>query len=623
MDEKLTNEDARRIVLEGGRFHLWQIASALDRAGPPFPGNLKVSLLADILEVGEVQNWQRITRAAERDDALFRPRATIPKDDGNVFRSFLPDDLKDEDEGPLRAFVAASRNEFVRTRVFEVLWDRFHRYPDAQDAISSRFACTKLADAEQDWPGLVRNLGRLTTLLFAVNAKGRINELATALDVAAAQLVQCSRPFSLTALADMVYNTFLAKKSGREAFTKERGDKWVEHLNNVFERYRGDATYGHDALMVLQAWHARWGDQQRAQSVQRNIVENLREAASKSEPGMAASIYQRALQAALDFKLSDLTEMVRTELMSAIKGSVSTIKPISHAFTLPSELVAQADVLLAANPRLADAIRQLAVIPGLLEVDAGRLREQATEQLKELPLLAMMPSVQFHPEGKVTHRTDDVEGNIERHVAFLLSTHLVCVEAFLQYFLTQAFERFEPSTLLDALAGWPHLPPHRSALLAAASRHFAQQDWVASSFISATLYEALLRDLLRAAGYPALRMEPGGIQMDETLNSLLRSTPALDILGANHCKLVEYVLCEPALGWNLRNEIAHGTARIDRLTPSKVFVVWLLLIRITCFVVQSKPNHNLGGGAGISGSSGSSSGPDSDSLQNEKDGSKQ
>jgi hypothetical protein len=593
MDEKLTNAEARRIVLEDGKIPLWRIASALDRTGPPLHGNLTVSILADVLEVGEVQNWPRTTRVAERDDALFCPHVRIPKDDGNIYRSFLPDDLKDEDEVPLRAFVAASRNEFVRTRVFEVLWSRFRRFPDAQDAISSRFACTKLANAEQDWPSLVRNLGRLTTLILTVNAKARINDLIIALDEAAEQLVRCSRPFSLTALADMVCNTLLAKKPTREAFTAERGDKWVEHLKSVAGRYRGDATYGHDALMVLQDWHTRWGDQQRARTVQRDIVENLREAASKAEPGMAPLLYQRALQAALDFKLSDLTETVRTDLMSAIKGSVSTLKPMSQAFTLPRELLVQADALLTTNPQLASAIRQLAVLPGFLEVDAEQLRKQAAEQLKDLPLLALMPSVQFHPEGKITHRTDDIEGNTERHVAFLMNTHLVLAEAFLRYFLSQAFARFEPSTLFDALAGWPHLPPHRSSLLATSSEHFARQDWIASGFIAATLYEALLRDLLRATGYPALKMELGGIQMDETLNSLLRSEAAHAILGARHCTLAEHVLCEPALGWNLRNEIAHGTIAPEKLSPGRV-LVWLLLIRVTCFTVHPAPKAGVG-----------------------------
>jgi hypothetical protein len=83
--------------------------------------------------------------------------------------------------------------------------------------------------------------------------------------------------------------------------------------------------------------------------------------------------------------------------------------------------------------------------------------------------------------------------------------------------------------------------------------------------------------------YPALKVERG-VQMDETLNSLLRAEPTLAVLGPAHCKLAEYVLCDPELGWNVRNEIAHGTIHADALTPTRVLLAWLLVVRLTCFV---------------------------------------
>jgi hypothetical protein len=100
-----------------------------------------------------------------------------------------------------------------------------------------------------------------------------------------------------------------------------------------------------------------------------------------------------------------------------------------------------------------------------------------------------------------------------------------------------------------------------------------------------TVYEAVLRDLVRALGYSALKVERG-VQMDETLNSLLRAEPTLAVLGPAHCKLAEYVLCDPELGWNLRNEVAHGTIHAEALTPTRVLLAWLLVVRLTCFVAS-------------------------------------
>lgn len=573
--------------MEAGSTDLWHIARALDRNGAPLSGEVSAALVADILEVGEADNWPRTTRASENTSDAFRPHCTVPKDDGKVYRSWLPLDLSDDDEEPVRAFAQASKNEFVRARVFEVLWERFKKSPDVTAAIDARFASAKLADPEADWPRMVKNLGRLTNLVLRVNATARLPDLVAALDEAASRLVSCTRPFSFPVLADMVCNTLFGKPSGRDAFTPERGKAWDKHLTDAAARHWGDPLHGHDALMVLQAWRARWGDQEGAQLARRRVVANLQEAAKNAPAIVATTHVQRALQAALDFGLRDLSESLRNELMGAIKSAIPEFKEVSGRLTVPKELLATIDALLTSSPSLPGAVRQLAVLPGLLEVDIDAMRDAARELLNDSPVVALVPTEQFHADGKVTFRSNDFEGNLERHVAMHVGTHLALVEATLGYFLRNATSRLEPATLLDALASWPHLPPHRAALLGVAAERFAAHDFVSSGVIVLTVYEAVLRDLLRALGYPALKVERG-LQMDETLNSLLRAEPTLAVLGPAHCKLAEYVLCDRELGWNLRNEVAHGTARADALRPSRVLLAWLLVVRLTCFVA-TKP----------------------------------
>ena len=281
--------------------------------------------------------------------------------------------------------------------------------------------------------------------------------------------------------------------------------------------------------------------------------------------------------------------------MGSIKSAIPSFRQVSETLQVSPPLVALLDELIAVASSSSAAVRQLAVFPGLLEVDVASLRTSTIEALQDSPLIALLPSVQYHVDGKVTHRADGFEGNIDRMVALQIGSHLALCEWLLGRFLAKTLERFEPRTLLDSLAEWPHLAPHRAVLLAIASERFAGGDWVSSGFIVVTLYEAVLRDLLRAGGYSALKVEPGGLQMDETLNSLLRSDAARNVLGAEHCDLVDHVLCEPQLGWNLRNEVAHGTVHAGALTPTRVLLVWLFLIRVTCFVARRPGSHTIDG----------------------------
>jgi hypothetical protein len=581
MGTRISAEEARRLVLESSDLDLVSLADALNQSAPEFSVGVSVRLVADMLQVGEPENWERTTRAFEKSEELFRPYLTIPKEDGTTYCSWLPEVLADGDEHNIRAFAETTRNDFVRARVFEILWSRFGNVRDAYAAIDARFASAKQCDAEKDWPRLVKNLGRLTTLTLKLNHKKCLGDLAVVLDEAAEHLVRSSYPFSFPVLADMVCNTILKKRRLRDMFTVERGKRWGGLLGNVAHRLESDPHHGHDALMVLQAWHGRWGDELAMKVIQRRIVEQLRDIGRKADPMLAPSLHDQALRAALDFGIPDLAEAMRGDLMASIQSSVPAFKQTSGTFTLPPELLADIDNILA-SASLPGAIRQLSLFPGMLEVDAAALRATAKEQLKELVFLQVIPSVHYHPDGKITFRSNDPDGNVEKHAAFLVGAHLAFVEALLRYVLAQALGRFEPRTLIDALAAWPHLPTHRARLLAVAAERFAKADWISSGFIVIPIYEAVLRDLLRAGGYPALKSEPGGVQMDETLNSLIRCASARSVLGDGYCDLVEYVLCDPALGWNLRNEIAHGTIHARALTPMRVFLAWLLLVRLTC-----------------------------------------
>lgn len=579
--------NARQAVMQQTREDLWQIADALKRETEPLEGGVTPALLAEVLNIGETENWPRTMLPSEADAVMFRPGFTKPKDNGKVYRSFLPDDLQDEDEASLRALAQSSKNAFVQARIFEVLWVRFKKFPDANAAIDARLSSAAEGDAEGDWSGLVHNLGRLTTLILRVSANAQFERLVIELDTAAEKLRTCSRPFAFPVLADMVGNTLLMKKAGKTAFTCERGQLWEGWLCEVAKRYRGDHHYGHDALVVLQAWQSRWGRADEASATRRDIITHLQEIAHASDPMLATSLIQKALQIALDFGFADLVEQARLALSRAIKCAIPGFSQVSGTLQLPAELVMQVDELIATSSTPAAAVRQLAVFPGLLEVNREGLEANARAIFKDSPLLALIPSVHYHADGKVTHRADGFEGNLERQVAFQIGTHLVFVELLLRRFLGKTMDQLEPDTLVQALADWPHLPPHRVELLTTASQRFAAHDWVSSGFIVLTVYEAVLRDLLRATGYSALKVEPGGTQVDETLNSMLRSDTARGILGTEHCDLVEYVLCEPQFGWNLRNEVAHGTVRPEALTATRVLLVWTLVIRLTCFVADA------------------------------------
>ena len=375
MVQTLDPAAARSHFFESIPVNLWKLAHALDPNGAAFPGGVSPRMVIDVLEVGETENWPSSRRKTTGTEALFCPLFTYPKD-GKVYRSFLPEDLAEKDEAPLRQLAEATGNPFVKARLYEVLWDRFHRFPDAQAAISARFASAELGDPENDWPGLVKNLGRLTTLILSVNAQERIPDLIVALEKAAIPLAWSSRSFSVAALADMICNTLLKKPEGRTKFGDARGDQWTLFLQAVSSQYLDDPNHIEHMLLVLQAWKSVFGDLDGAESTRRDLVAALRSLANSADPKIAPSFAQRALDLALDFGLSDLTGAIRLELSEVIRAAIPTFGAVSQSFSLPPEIVSQIDSICASSSSASAAVRSLSVLAGLLEVDLGAIAEK-------------------------------------------------------------------------------------------------------------------------------------------------------------------------------------------------------------------------------------------------------
>lgn len=581
-NHNLSIEEARRLVMEPSQVSRYSLAAVLAKSPEPLAGGVSPSLISNVLTVWETEPWPRTSQPAKPDNDLFRPCSEWRKDDGNVYRSWIPSDLIADEEEPLRAFANATRNVVVRVRSFEVLWSRFRRFPDAAASAEARFDYAALISVEDKWPDFVRNLGRLISITMSVGSQEQVQRLIELLERSARALRSSGRPFSFIVLADIVAHTLLSRKKTRERFfSLDRLAGWIQLLEEVVAMYRGDPHHGHDALMTLQTWHTRLGNPTFARDVQERVIGNLREAARSSEAPLA--LVQQALQFAVNFGLVSLAQQLRLELMRAVQAQIPRLNTVRMPLSIPADFLAYIDRLVATSTP-SSALRQLAVIPGLLSIDADSIRAAAQEQLKEALFLGLGPSDNLHPDGKVIFRSEGMDGNVEIHMARMIHFYLAMLERALAYFLQQTVSRFDSHTLVDALAQWPHLPSHRKALLTVAAERFAAQDWAASGFIVLPLYEAILRDLLRAGGHAAIKFEPGGILADETLNSLLRSTPVRDLLGPHHCQLVEFILCNSGLGWNLRNDVAHGTIRPEALTGPRLLLVWLLIIHLTCFV---------------------------------------
>lgn len=584
---KLDDAAARAEILSGTatttRRDLIALAGALNREGPPFEGGATVTWVVDVLEVAPRATWRGVLdRNVKENSDPFVALWRRFEEDGTGFRSFEPGDLPDDAEAPLRALASASTNHAVAARVFDVLWVRFKKHEDAGAAIERYLALQATLGGEEGWSTLVQIVGRLATLVVMRKDQSRLADVLSAFEDAGAKILGGRYNFGFGRLADTLLATTFSQKWARPSL-EPHADRWVGTLLLLAATYEPDHHHGLDLLEVAAAWLGRLGRSAERERARRMMVEWLIAIARASPGGLSAMHLERATALASEFGIKDLVATCRQLMPESIRAATAEMRPITGTVTLPFELRNQLDELLAHAPTLPSAIRHLALLPGLLDLPVEQVEESAAASLKESTFLALVKSVQYR-DGKISFQADTPEAKLRESVGRAAGFHLLLVELALRYFLQRSFDLFVESTIFESLAEWPLLGAKQASVLVVASQRFAARDWVSAGFIIATTFEAVIRSLMRASGYHALKGDGSGVLMDETLPSLLQQGAVRSALGKNFIWFAEHVFCRPDIGLNLRNEVAHGNIEAGDLTPPRVLLMWLFLVRVTCFV---------------------------------------
>jgi hypothetical protein len=255
-------------------------------------------------------------------------------------------------------------------------------------------------------------------------------------------------------------------------------------------------------------------------------------------------------------------------------------KPHQIGMQLPQSIIDGLEEILARSPDAPSAFQALAVMPLLMQVSMDELRVSARKSMDGFVAWRMMPTIS-HRDGKVSSISSTEEDKVRDQVAFMLQVRVGMSEVVLRNALGRLFERLSPSDLASMVVQCRWLDRARVPFLQRASERFQVQDWISAGVLVSTMYEAVLRDFMRWTGYPARAVTPGGLHADQTLGDMLATKEVRRVLGDDHIAMLNYVLGDPQRGMNLRNDVAHGTVQAAALSPERILLIWLFMIRLS------------------------------------------
>ncbi len=526
--------------------------------------------IAEIIQIGE-KSYD------EQTNGLFAPLVQFP--DGR--RSFLPGDLADAEEQQLRQLAERCDDPIIRARIYEVLLARFPaRRRDYQPLIiDARIASLPLLDG---WPDLLNMIARASVL--AIQAKNEV-QLRAVLDGwgIVGQCVLASQYwFAFARVAVAFANEVLKHRWARPLVEAARLERW--DVTTRWHAHRSVALDHFQRQMVLEEvgdWCGLLGDAAAKTAYHREQLEDILAEAQERGGLVATHHLSRALQMATNRggQFKDLALKAKRAFPDAMKQGEAEFKPYRMELRVPEPIMNYVNEVLERSSSVQVLLHSLAAFSLLMELSKGHIEASAKKSMEHFIGWRVFPSA-AHRDGKIVSVSSSEADHVREQMALVSRIHIGTNEVILNHVLTKMFARITATDLYDALSGSPGLERRRHPFLQTASERFKAEDWISCGVITSVMYEAVLRDFVRSTGYPARQVE-AGIHADQTLGEMLRAAEVRNVLGDQHADMVNHILGDPEHGMNLRNDVGHGTAHAGALTPERIFLIWLFMIRLT------------------------------------------
>lgn len=530
-----------------------------------------VKRIADIIQLGE-------NGYDEQKSGLFVPFVQFP--DGR--RSFLPSDLADAEEGPLRKLAEDCEDPIVRTRLYEVLLARFppHRRDYQPLVVAGRLASLPLLDG---WPELLNNIARASVLAIQAKDESQLRAVLDGWDLVGESVLASEYAWAFQRVA-VAFATHILKQRWARTFVDpacfERWDlsvRWHAQQAKELDHFQRQ--------MVLDEagdWCALIGDSAGKTAYHRQHVEDILVEAQERGGLVATHLLSRALKIAADRggEFKDLALKAKRAFPAAMKQGEAEFKPYRMELRVPDPIMDLVNEILERSPSVQVILQSLAAFPLLMELSKEHIEGSAKRSMEHFIGWRLFPST-AHRDGKIVSVSNTDAGRMREQVALVSRIHIGTNEVILHHVLSKVIERMTVADLYELVSTCPGLEQRRRPFLERASERFKAQDWISCGVIISVMYESVLRDFIRATGYPARQVEADGIHADQTLGDMLRAPEVRHVLGDGHVDMVRHVLVDPEHGMNLRNDVGHGTAHAGLLSPERLLLVWLFMIRLT------------------------------------------
>lgn len=328
---------------------------------------------------------------------------------------------------------------------------------------------------------------------------------------------------------------------------------------------------------------------------------------------VANSFYENAIQAYRrvptkhrdDHDFGNKIQTIRAKITSSGKASLEEMALVKSPTFDISEMAEAAIAHVAGKSSLEEALLYfVGLYPG---PKYQCLVSSARESIRESPLLSILATSHISEEGRIVAKTpaanfdetDDSSTNkavLSRQVHQVLKSEIqMVVEGGVLPGLRQILmeHRITKEFLGAVCHQSPIVPEGRARLLAFALWLGFEYDFGNAIHLLCPQIENIVRVQLKEFGALTSNIDREGIENENGLSALMDLPESKDVFGSDLAFEIESVFTD-ALGFNLRNEVAHGLLNDNSSSLIATVYAWWMSLRLVFNSLAGRPLNETG-----------------------------
>lgn len=458
--------------------------------------------------------------------------------------------------------------------------------------------CAKNLD---DGLGCKDKLERALTLVKQINDPSRLNSLVQVIIETENKFSEDDKP----GLWGYAFRWLILENANLNQITAEQKNSLLQDLENRLDRLSKSEesnTWNIECAVVLLAeYYARIEDEKKLESVLSKLEKSFRDNKQANSDGLLilnylekiSDIYSRYSK--FEFAKQAATR-IRTEISNIGERGKFATHEVSTEFTIKNEEIKQFLDSIFGEKRSEKSTDDVNKVISKLVVFFILKKDHVDKQLKDISskyvfqyLVTNTVVSEFnYPTAQFGPINEDYDKHLLRH----FSQNLHFQSPFLKWAFDEFIKYYTPDILYQGISLSPVFRPEDKDYILKALNLYWARDFLAFSNLIIPLIEDAIRNLCKTSGVSTIKPNDDGGYDEKSLHELIKSGVIKKIFGTKG-EDVEYylhVLLTSRIGWNLRNNLAHGinkNAFADEQIANRLFHILLCLSVIR---KNDKPN---------------------------------